>query len=678
MKSVLPRRLAYLVLIACPLAVRAQYAAPAVALDPANVDRKFGACQDFYQFANNGWIERNAIPAAFSGWGKFNELTERNNLVLKSVVETAAREAPTTTDPSTKKLGTFYSSCMDSTAAEQAGLTPIARELARITAIAGRPALEAEIARLHTMGYSAAFSFGPASDAKNASMVIAQANQGGTTLPDREYYLRTDPAAEKIRASYSDYMKSLFTLAGDSPEVAGINAQKVLSLETALAKGAVSRVQLRDPNSRYHPMTVAQATALSPAWSWSEYLNAISLPQVTSLNVSTPTFFTALNTELEQRPLDDWKAYLRWTLLSRTAPQLSSPFVNEQFKFSAVLNGAKEQQPRWKRCLSAADQSLGDALGREYVKVVFTPEAKAKMLGMVMNLRAVLRDRISHADWMSEGTRAQALKKMDSFNQKIGYPDSWRDYAGLNIEPGPFAANAMRVRAYETRHDYEKIGKPTDRAQWSMTPPTVNAYYSPPLNEIVFPAGRLQPPFFSVTYDDAANYGGVGGTIGHEMSHGFDDAGRQYDATGNLRDWWTAEDASRYTERAKVVEDQYDAYVAVDTLHVNGKLTLGENLADVVGVSVAYEALERSLAGKPRVAIDGFTPEQRYFLAYAQARLSVLRPEAARVQVATDPHSPGRFRVNGPLSNMPEFAQAFSCKEGDPMVRPVEQRARIW
>jgi putative endopeptidase len=672
------RRLSFLALLAAPLAAGAQYAAPATALDPANVDRKFGACQDFYMFANNGWIEKNPIPAAFSGWGKFNELTERNNLVLKNVVETAAREAPTTTDPNTKKLGTFYASCMDSSAAEQAGIAPISDELSRIAAIGDRAQLRGQIARMHVMGFGAVFGFGSGADAKNAAMVIAQAGQGGTSLPDRDYYLRDDPAMQAIRAKYSDYVKNLFTLAGESPETAASDAARVLSVETALARAAVPRVQLRDPNSRYHPMTVAQVSALTPAWNWSEYFAAIGLPRLTSLNVVTPTFFQALNTELEQRPLDDWKAYLRWITLSRSASLLSSPFVNEQFRFSSVLSGAREQQPRWKRCLSGADQSLGDALGREYVKVVFTPEAKEKMLGMVKNLRAVLRDRITRADWMSEATRAQALQKMDAFNQKIGYPDSWRDYAGLTIEPGSFAANAFRVRAYETRRDYEKIGKPIDRAQWGMTPPTVNAYYSPPLNEIVFPAGRLQPPFFSVSYDDAANYGGVGGTIGHEMSHGFDDAGRQYDAQGNLRDWWTAEDASRYTARAKVVEDQYGSYVAVDTLRLNGKLTLGENLADVVGVSMAYEALQRALAGKPRPVIDGFTPEQRFFLAYAQARLSVLRPEAARVQVATDPHSPGRFRVNGPLANMPEFAQAFGCREGDPMVRAPELRARIW
>ncbi|MDQ6633789.1 MAG: M13 family metallopeptidase, partial [Gemmatimonadota bacterium] len=658
--------------------LHAQYRAPERPLDPANIDRKFGACQDFYMFANNGWIQKNPIPPAFSSWGSFNELSERNNLVLKDVVERAAREAPTTTDPATKKLGTYYSSCMDSTAAERAGIAPISDELSRIAAIGDRAQLKAQIARMHSLGLGSTFGFGSGADAKNARMVIANAVQGGTSLPDRDYYLRDDPAMQSIRTKYVDYMTKLFALAGDAPETAASDAQKVLALETALARGAVPRVQLRDPNSRYHPMTIAEANALTPAFSWSDYLLAIGLAQVASLNVGMPTFFQALNTELEQRPLDDWKAYLRWVVLSRNAAQLSAPFVNEQFRFASVLTGAREQQPRWKRCLQAADQSLGDALGKEYVKVVFTPEAKAKMLGMVTNLRTVLRERIQKADWMSEATRAQALQKMDSFNQKIGYPDSWRDYAGLTIEPGPFVNNALRVRAYETKRDYDKIGKPLDRAQWSMTPPTVNAYYSPPLNEIVFPAGRLQAPFFSVSYDDAANYGGVGGTIGHEMSHGFDDSGRQYDAQGNLRDWWTADDASRYKRKAQVVEDQYGAYVAVDTLRVNGKLTLGENLADVVGVSVAYEALERALAGKPRATIDGFTPEQRFFLAYAQARMSVLRPETARMLVATDPHSPGQFRVNGPLSNMPEFAHAFGCKEGDPMVRADSVRANIW
>ena len=659
-----------------PLALSAQQAPRA--LDPANIDRTYGACQDFFMFANNGWIERNPIPAAFSGWGSFNELAERNNLVLKDVIERAAREAPTTSDPATKKLGTYYSSCMDSSAAERAGISPIADELGRIAALPDRDALRAQIARMHTMGVGGVFGFGSAADMKNAAMVIANAGQGGTTLPDREYYLRQDPAMQAIRTRYEEHLRTMFTLAGDAPGDAADHARRVLALETALAKAQVPRVQLRDPNSRYHPMTVAQANALTPAFDWRDYLAAIGMPQVTSLNVGMPTFFQGLNAELESRPIEDWRAYLRWVMLTRTAPHLSSPFVTEAFRFNASLTGAREQQPRWKRCLAASDNALGDALGKEYVKVVFTPAAKEKMLGMVANLRAAMRDRIVRAEWMSEETRAQALQKMDAFNQKIGYPETWRDYAELDVAPGPFVRNVLRVRAAETRRDYGRIGKPIDRSQWAMTAPTVNAYYSPPLNEIVFPAGRLQPPFFSVSFDDAANYGGVGATIGHEMSHGFDDSGRQYDAKGNLRDWWTPEDARRYNERAKVVEEQYGAYVAIDTLRVNGKLTLGENLADIVGVSVAYDALQRELSGKPRQAIDGFTPEQRFFLGWAQARLSVLRPEAARVQVATDPHSPGRFRVNGPLSNMSEFAQAFGCKEDDPMVRPAAQRARIW
>ena len=660
-------------------AVHAQSAVPIpVPLNPANIDRKYGACEDFFMFANNGWIANNPIPPQYSSWGSFQELTERNNLVLKDVLDNAARLAPTTSDPNTKKLGTFYASCMDSSAAETAGVTPLAGELSRVAAISNRSQLLSAIAHLHAIGYGGAFGFSGNNDAKNASMIIAESFQGGLTLPDRDYYVVDNPRMQTTRARYIEYVTNLFKLAGDAPDVAAGNAQRVLALETALAKGSLPRVELRDPTKLYHIMTVAETNALTPAFDWAQYLKDVGLPGVTSMNIATPSFFKALNTELEQRPLDDWKAYLRWVLLSRSANALSSPFVNESFKLNAVLTGAKEQQPRWKRCLQSADQSLGDALGREYVKVVFTPDAKAKMLAMVMNLRAVLRDRILRADWMSEETRKQALLKLDAFNQKVGYPDTWRDYSGLNMASEPYINNVLRSRTFERRRALNKIGKPVDRSEWWMTAPTVNAYFSSSLNEIVFPAGRLQPPFFAPSYDEAANYGGIGGTIGHEMSHGFDDQGRQYDAQGNLRDWWTAEDARRYNERAKVVETQYGNYVVLDSLRLNGKLTLGENLADVVGVSLAYGALERALEGKERAQINGFTPEQRFFLAYAQARLNVDRPERARLLVTTDPHSPGRYRVNGPLSNLPEFAKAFGCKPGDPMVRPDSLRAHIW
>ncbi|MEO8561655.1 MAG: M13 family metallopeptidase [bacterium] len=670
-------RLALVVLLATAAPLAAQ-SAPTRALDPANIDRAYGACQDFFMFANNGWIAKNPIPDAFSGWGTFTELSERNTLVLKGIVERAAAVAERTSDQSTKKLGTFYASCMDSTAADRAGVEPVADELRRIDRIADRAQLRAELAHMHALGFGGAFGFGAAPDARNATMVMANATQGGLGLPDRDYYLRADTGAQSLRDRYLRSMATMFTLAGDPAARATARAARVLDLETALAKAQQSRVALRDPRSRYNPMRLAEADSAVPGFDWASYLSAVGVPSVTTVNISSRSFFKTVGLELETRSLDDWQSYLRWVVLSRTAAHLSTPFVDEAFKLSSMLSGARVQQPRWKRCLVTTDQSLGDALGREYVKTAFTPEAKSKMEEIVRNLRGMLRERIQRADWMSDTTRVQALKKLDSFSQKIGYPDTWRDYAEVEIRRGPPAANVLRVRAAEARRDMNRIGKPVDRSPWLMTPPTVNAYYSPSLNEIVFPAGRLQPPFFSPSYDDAANYGGIGGTIGHEMSHGFDDSGRQYDAQGNLRDWWTAEDARRYSMRASMVERQYGAYVVIDTLHLNGRLTLGENLADVVGVSLAYDALERVLDGTRRQSIDGFTPEQRFFLAYAQARLTVLRPEQARLFQATDPHSPGKFRVNGPLSNIPEFAKAFGCKPGDPMVRAESDRAKIW
>ena len=655
----------------------AQSAVPMPAFDPSSIDRKFGACQDFFMFANNGWIERNPIPAAFSSWGAFNELTERNTLVLKGILDRAADQVATTTDPVARKLGTFYATCMDSTAAERAGIEPIADVLQRIDGIADRAQLQHELARLHSLGYGGGFGFGSTADPRNARMSIAYATQGGLGLPDREYYLRADADAQSIRTRYLQSVARMFELAGDSAVAAASRAARVLDLETALAKAQLSRVALRDPSTRYHHQSVAEASA-STGIDWARYLATMGLGELRSITINAPPYFSAVGSALATRPLDDWKAYLRWTVLWRSASQLGAPFVDESFKLASMLTGAREQQPRWRRCLVATDQTLGDALGREYVKTEFTPAAKARMIEVVQSLRDVLRDRITRADWMSEATREQALAKLASFNQKIGYPDRWQDYAALDVRSDSYAANMRRARAHQMQRDLARVGKPVDRNQWLMTAPTVNAYYSASLNEIAFPAGRLQPPFFSVTYDEPANYGGIGAEIGHELSHGFDDSGRKYDATGNVRDWWTPEDARRYGELAAVVERQYGSYVVIDTLRLNGRLTLGENIADVVGVSIAYEAMQRAMRGKPRTTIDGFTPEQRFFLAYARARLTVLRPEAARMMLATDPHSPGRFRVNGPLSNMPEFAQAFGCGEGDPMVRAVKERARIW
>jgi putative endopeptidase len=644
----------------------------------SDLDTTVNACVDFYQYASGGWLKANPVPAAFSTWGPFQELRESNFLVLRTVLDNAAKEAKTTKDPDTRKLGTFYASCMDSAGVETAGAKPIESELARLAAISNRAQLNEAIAHFHAVGISPVFGFGSDQDAKNSSVVIVSANQGGLGLPNRDYYTKTDANSEKIRTAYVTHIAKTFELLGRSPEDAKNAASRVMALETTLAKGSKTPVELRDPVANYNPMPVTAINEMMPAFDWNAFMSSLGVKGIASINIGQPEYFKAVNAALTTIPIDDWKSYLAWRLAARTSPYLSSAFVNEDFSFSSLLNGARQMQPRWRRCLSVADNVLGDALGKEYVKVAFTPEAKAQALEMIENLRAVMRERITKADWMSDATKQQALVKLTSLNRKIGYPDVWRDYSDLKVVEGPWAANYLNARSYAVRRDLGKLGHPVDRNEWFMTPPTVNAYFAPNLNEIAFPAGRLQPPFFHPSYDLGANYGGIGGTIGHEMSHSFDDEGRQYDAKGNLVDWWTAADAKNYTERAKVVEDQYSAYTVLDTLHVNGKLTLGENLADVVGVSVGYDALERALQGKPRTSIDGFTPEQRFFLAYAQARRSNARDEALRLQIQTDPHSPGKFRVNGPLSNMPEFAKAFGCKEGDPMVRSASMRARIW
>ena len=651
---------------------------PGPPLKEADLDRSTKACTDFYQFANGGWLASNPVPAAFSSWGSFTELTERNNLVLRDVLESAARAAKTTTNPNTKKLGTFYASCMDSAGAEAAGAKPLADELARIASISNRAQLTAAITRLHAAGLSPVFGFGSGQDAKNSSQVIVSAGQGGLGLPNRDYYTKTDSRSETIRTAYVDHIAKTLQLLGESADAAKANAGKVMALEMMLANASRTPVELRDPLANYNPTPLPALAEMTPAFDWTAFMSGLGLKGINTVNIRQPGFFKGLNTALTDVPIDDWKAYLRWRLADRTSPYLSSAFVNEDFAFRSTLTGARQMQPRWRRCLNSSDGVLGDALGQEYVKVAFTPDAKAKALEMIENLRSAMGERINRADWMSDATRKQALAKLASFNRKIGYPDTWRDYSDLKVEEAPYATNFLYSRAYAVRRDIAKVGRAVDRGEWFMTPPTVNAYYAPQLNEIAFPAGRLQPPFFHPSFDEGANYGGIGATIGHELSHGFDDSGRQFDASGNLTDWWTASDAKNYTERAKVVEDQYNAYTVLDSLRVNGKLTLGENLADVVGVSVAYDALQKALAGKPRTVIDGFTPEQRFFLAYAQARRSNSRPEQLRLQIQTDPHSPGIFRVNGPLSNMPQFANAFGCKAGDPMVRADAIRASIW
>jgi predicted metalloendopeptidase len=652
--------------------------APIAALNPADIDTTCKPCSNFYKFATGGWEKRTEIPAAFSSWSGFHELTERNNLLVREVLESAARDAETTRDADRRKLGRLYASCMDSTRAEADGATPIAGDLRRIAAIANRDQLRREIVRLHEEGMNLLFGAGADQDQKNSQRMIFGVAQAGLGLPDRDFYFKTDSAATKMRADYVNHVAAMLRLTGTPAAQATRDAARIMALETALAEPSLNRLQRRDPNTQYHFMSVADADTLSPGFSWRAYLNARGLQRVDSLDVSHPAFVKRMARELESRPLDDWKAYLRFHLAHQAAPFLSRAFVDQRFAYDSKLTGAREQQPRWRRCVGTVNGLLGDALGREYAAVAFTPEAKKAMDEMIDNLFAVYRERLETLPWMGPETQKQAMAKLGTFERKIGYPTKWRDYSALDIQRGSGFQNVRRAYAFEERRDLTKVGKPVDRTEWFMTVPTVNAYYSPPNNEIAFPAGRLQPPFFHITYDIGANYGGVGGTIGHEISHGFDDQGRKYDAQGNLRDWWTADDAQRFGELAGRIERQYAAYFVLDSLHLNARQTMGENIADVAGVSIAFGALKKALEGKPRVMIDGYTPEQRFFLAYAQARKQVWRDPALRLQVQTGVHSPGEFRVNGPLSNMPEFAETWGCKEGDPMVRPADVRAKIW
>ena len=648
-------------------------------LEPANLDRSVPACTDFYQFANGGWVKTHPVPPAYSVWGSFTELQENNQSNLLTILRAAAANGNAQANEDLRKLGVYYSSCMDSAGAERAGGQPIAPALARIAAIGNRGQLESEIARLHSQGVSVLFGFSAQQDAKNSTSVIAGVNQGGLSLPDRDYYLNQDKRYVDIRTNYADHVARMFQLVGESASEGAADAQRVLAIETALAKPAKTRVELRDPNANYHKMTAAELAQLTPGFNWPSFFAGEGRADITTINVQNPVFLKAVDSLLASVPLDDWKAYIRWKAVDAAAPVLSSAFVNEDFRFSSTLSGAKEQLSREKRCARATDAGLGDALGQAYVAQYFTPAAKQRALEMVRNLESVFHGRLQTLGWMSDTTKTQAETKLAAFTNKIGYPDKWRDYSTLTIKPGPFLNNVIAVREYERRRNLARIGRPVDRAEWGMTPPTVNAYYNAQMNEIVFPAGIMQPPFFDPNADDAVNYGGMGAVIGHEMTHGFDDRGAQFDPQGNLRNWWSASDLEKFKRGTGLVSSQFDAYTVLDSVHVNGKLTLGENLADLGGLSIAYAALEKALASKGRPpSIDGFAPEQRFFLAWAQIWRQNITPEAQRVRIKTDPHSPGEWRTNGPLSNMPQFAAAFGCKPGDPMVRDESVRPVIW
>jgi putative endopeptidase len=655
---------------------------PLRVVDPAWIDKSANACTDFFQYANGGWLARDTIPAAYSSSGVGRDMGDRNELVVRSVLEDAvARRATLPADNTTHKLATFYGTCMDSVAMERAGLDPIRPWLEGIDSVTTRARLVPEIATLQMLGVNVVFRYAPDVDAHDAAHYMAWLFQGGLGLPDRDYYTRPGASADSTRHEYLAHLGRLFGLAGERTEQAAAHAQAVMSLETAMADASLTRVERRDPAATDHPMPLDRLDSLAPAISWAAYFRTAGLSKPPArVNVAEPAFVRRVDSLIAAVPLDVWRAYLRARTLASAAPWLSTPFVQEQFAFTSRFTGARALLPRWKRCLRETDGDLGEALGEAYVAKTFPPEARARARAVIDDIRAAFGERLRHLSWMSDVTRAQALDKLAKMGEKVGYPDTWLDYSKLDVADGPFVLNVGRANTFEWHRVANRPGMPVDTTEWGITVPTVNAYYDPSKNEMVFPAGALVPQTFDPTADDGANYGSLGGSwAGHELTHGFDDEGRHYDAEGNLRDWWIPADSAHFTEQANLVVAQFNGYLQVDTLHVNGELTLGENIADYGGVLTGYDALERALArdGRPGL-IDGFTPEQRFFLGYAQSWRVHTRPEQLRTRVTVDPHAPERWRVNGPLSNVPAFAKAFGCKPGDPMVRPTDSVPHIW
>ena len=665
-------------------------------LSRANLDTTCAPCTDFYEFANGGWLKTHTIPPDKSNLGSFGMLGDKNQEVVQKIVIDDAllvRDGEAKAGSNDWKIGTFYAACMDTSLMEKSGVAPIKPAL---NAIAEAKTTD-DVVKLFGSralrgggggggggggrgggGGVAPFSLGPQTDPKNSKMVILSANQGGLGL-NREDYLGTDTRAEKRRADYVDHITRSFVLIGEPESQAAADAKTVMDLETAIAKITIPQADMRDPVATYHKMTLAEFGKSTPHIDWTRYLQQQGAKTTSDVNVRAPTYFAALDTLVTATPVDTWKTYLRWHVVNGAMNSLSAPFRKEAFRWQQVTTGVKEQQSRVKQCAASTNAALGEAVGETWIKRNFSPEAKARAAKMVDNLVSALRDRINGLDWMSQPTKVQAVAKLNAFLRKVAYPDKWRDYSTLAIKPGSYYENQRAVAEWNAARSWARVGKAPARDEWSMTPPTVNASYSSSLNQIQFPAGILQPPFFDPNADDAVNYGALGAVIGHEMTHGFDDSGRQFDAQGNLRDWWTAEDATKYKTAAQRVVDQFNGYTVVDSVsHVNGRLTLGENIADLGGLTVAYYAMERAIAGKPRPKIDGFTPEQRFFLGWAQVWRGLSRPEAELENLKTNPHSPGKWRTNGPVSNMPEFKKAWGCKDGDPMVRPDSLRARIW
>ena len=664
-----------LFLLVLPLLAVAQQKAPSSGLDAASMNKSADPCVDFYQYACGGWIANNPLPGDRSRWARFTELGNHNEKVLLDILQGAAVQAENR-KALDRKIGDAYAACMDTAAINKKGLETLRPEFDRMLQMQSKSDVVAEIARLHRLGIPVLFAFGSRPDAKDSTRTIAALGQGGISLPDREYYLKTDAKSVDIRQHFVQHMTKMFTLAGERAEVAAMHARMVLDLETILAKDSMDRVSLRDPNKTYHMMTRTELAALVPQFPWEEYFKASGAPAFDTLNVAQPEFFQKIGGDLAGQSIESWRGYLAYHLLRASATALPEAIENENFDFwTRYMTGAKEQRPRNMRCVATVDRTLGDLLGQKYIELAFSADARAQITQLVDALEKAMGEDIRNLPWMSETTKKAAIAKLQAITNNVGSPKKWRDYSKLDITRDDFLGNSQRAAqvAYEQR--IEKIGKPTDKTEWTMTTPTVNAFYSPQSNSINFPAGILQTPFFDPQRDKAYNFGGIGAVIGHEMTHGFDDQGRKYDGSGNLRDWWTPADAAEFEKRAACIANEYSGFTAVDDVKLNGRLTLGENSADNGGIRIALMALKDVLNGKTD-KVDGLTPEQRFFVGYGQIWCENSASEERRNRAMTDPHSPGRYRVNGVLQNLPEFREAFSCKAGQPMVS--ENACRVW
>lgn len=649
-------------------------------IDPTDLDRKVEPCDDFFAFANGTWRANNPIPASMTRWSKRWQAGESSKDKLREILEAASAEKNASQGSADQIIGDYYGACMDASRVNARGMEPIKSRFAKIDAATDSAAIQQAMVELHDIVVNVPFGFGSSQDPHKPSLVLADLGAGGLGLPDRDYYLKSEPRFKEARGKYVEHVAAMFKLAGWDQKSAAAAAQVVMAMETKFAEASLDNVALRDPSATDHNTTFVQLQALAPHVDWTAYFKHKQIPTDVDMNVDQPKFMQEVDRQMQQTPLADWKVYLKWQLLDSVASHLSEPFVEEDFAFHGrYLAGTTEMKPRWKRCAESTDQLFGEALGKKYVEKYFPPEAKTRMQEMVRNLLAAMRDDILSRPWMSDDTKEKAMAKIATFNPKIGYPDKWKDYSHVVIRRDAYFEDMIAGRKFVEEDDRAQIGKTVDRERWGLTPPTSDAYYNPLLNEIVFPAGILQPPAFDMKAVDAVNYGAIGVVIGHEISHGFDDQGAQFDYLGRLRNWWTDADLKDFQTRAACVVNQFDNYYIEKDIHHNGKLVLGESIGDLGGAKIAYLAYQKSLRGKPRPAdIDGFTPEQQFFIAWGQFRGDEIRPEAQRLMVQGDPHPIAKYRVIGPLSNLPEFQKAWSCKADAPMVRPEAKRCDVW